>query len=244
MATRGLRIGILLLTAAAILVACSSGSRSAPAPAGPAQIVQHGDATKPVVALTFDAGYEQIYTDQILDILKQEGVKASFGITGVWATDYPDLLKRIAAEGHDIFNHSYHHWSFTGQSAQNAPLTEQQIRDELDTTDAVIKKLTGVSTRPYFRPPYGDRNDAVDAAASADGYTYDVLWSNSSQGWQGGSTDDIVQRVVAQVHPGAIITMHLGVAEDAYALKPIIDGLRSAGYGFVTLPEMIAAQGG
>jgi len=235
--------GFLLLIAGLLLAGCSRGASSTPSATGSAQVIQHGDPNRRVVALTFDAGNESAYTDQILDILKEQGVKASFGMTGVFAERYPDLLRRIAKEGHQLFNHSYHHWSFTGQSAQNPALTEAQLWDELDKTEAIIKKLTGVSTKPYFRPPYGDYSDFVNAAAYAHGYRYDVLWSDSSLGRLGGPAEEIVQRVVTQAQPGAIIAMHLGVAEDAYALPGIIDRLRNLGYGFVTLPELISALG-
>lgn len=227
-----------------VLISCSGGAASNPSGPRSAQVVQHGDPSRIVVALTYDAGYDDgSYTDQILDILKSKGIKASFGITGHWAEVNPALLRRIAKEGHHLFNHSYHHWSFTGQSAQNPPLTQAQLWDELDKTEAIIKRLTGASTKPYFRPPYGDYNDAVNAEAYARGYRYNILWSASSLGWQGGPVDVIIQRVLSGVRPGTIIAFHLGVAQDAYALPAIIDDLQSRGYGFVTVAEMVSPRG-
>lgn len=235
---------LLLSIVGLVFIGCSGSAASNPPGPRSAQVIQHSDPNRIVVALTYDAGYDEgAYTDQILDILKSKGVKASFGITGHWAEVNPALLRRIVKEGHQLFNHSYHHWSFTGQSAQNPPLTQAQLWDELDKTEAIIKGLTGASTKPYFRPPYGDYNDAVNAAAYARGYRYNVLWSASSLGWQGGLVDVIVQRVLSEVRPGAIIAFHLGVALDAYALPAIIDDLRSRGYGFVTVAEMAPPQG-
>jgi len=206
-----------------------------------------------VVALTFDAGYPgpdgnatRAYSAQALDTLKAKGVKASIAMTGVFAETYPDLLLRMVNEGHVLMNHTYNHWHFVhghDLSPSQEGLTQAQRWDELDKTEALVKKITGVSMKPYFRPPYGDYDDSVNADVYADGYRYNVLWGVDSRGWQSAPPDQIIPSVLAQAQPGAIILFHLGVVQDAVALPAIIDGLRSMGYGFVTVPEMIAALG-
>jgi peptidoglycan-N-acetylglucosamine deacetylase len=230
--------------ATAITVACSSGvSPKAASHPQSAVDVQHGGTNQKVVALTFDAGYDPTYTAQILDLLKQQNVKATFAVTGILAERNPDLVQRMVTEGHALINHSYHHWHFVhtqvfpGQDG----LTQAQRLDELDKTDGLIQQDSGASAKPYFRPPYGDYDSSVNADVAADGYYYNVLWDIESLGWQSKPPDQITPDVLKQAHPGAIILMHLGVVQDWVALPNIIDGLRQLGYGFTTVSEMIQA---
>ena len=211
-----------------------------PRPAGPrAQVIRRGDPGRNVVALTFDAGADTGYAAQILDTLRDKGVAASFGMTGQWAERNPDLLRRMAEEGHAFINHSYDHASFTGLSTGRAPLTQEQRWAELDSTEQIVANLTGGTTKPYFRPPFGDYDDSVNYDVFARGYAYSVLWSVDSEGWRGRSADEIVQICLSQAQPGAIYILHVGSAsQDAAALPRIIDGLRAQGYEFVTIREL------
>jgi peptidoglycan/xylan/chitin deacetylase (PgdA/CDA1 family) len=239
-------IMIALVAGAFTLAACAHRASSVPTPTQQtAQEIGSGNPHQRVVALTFDAGYESVYTDQVLDILKEKGVKASIAMTGVFAERYPDLLLRMVNEGHVLMNHSYHHWHFvhTVVFPGTQGLTQAQRWDELDKTEAIVKNIAGVSTKPYFRPPYGDYNDSVNADVYADGYRYNVLWSIDSRGWQSVPPDQIIPNVLSRARPGAIILFHLGVVQDAVALPAIIVGLRGKGFGFVTVPELIAALG-
>jgi peptidoglycan/xylan/chitin deacetylase (PgdA/CDA1 family) len=209
-----------------------------PAPSGAAQVVRRGDASRMVVALTFDAGADAGYAPQILDTLSANGIVASFGMTGRWAEQYPQLLARIVNEGHQLINHTYDHASFTGYSTNLAPLSQADRWAELDRTEAIIEQLTGATTLPYFRPPYGDYDDSVNADVYARGYRYNIMWTVDSQGWNGLSADGIVQRCLAQAQPGAIYIFHVGSqSQDAAALQRVIDGLRSMGYGFVPISD-------
>ena len=138
-------------------------------------------------------------------------------------------------------NHSYDHPSFTGLSTGEPPLTRAQRFEQLDRTDAAIEELTGRSTRPYFRPPYGDYDASVNADLYARGYVYNVLWTVDSLGWDGLAAADIVRRCLDRAEPGAIYVFHVGAAsEDAAALQPIIDGLREMGYSMTTVSDLIA----
>ena len=204
-------------------------------------MISRGDPGRRTVALTFDAGSDAGFTREILDVLAQSGIHATFGITGRWAEAHPDLVTRIAAGGHLLVNHSYSHQSFTGVSARPALLTFAERRADVERADEVIQRITGRSTKPWFRSPYGDQDASVNAALGSLGYRYNVLWTVDSLGWQGVSPATIVNRTVGGAVPGAIMLFHVGAAsQDASALPAVIAGLRQAGYGFGTVADVLA----
>ena len=207
---------------------------------GPAVVVYRGNPNRLAVALTFDAGADRGYAEYILDVLLYLGVPASFGMTGAWAERNPDLVQRMAAEGHRLMNHTYDHGSFTGLSTRRRPLTAEQRWAQLDRTEQIIYDLTGQSTLPLFRAPYGDTDASVLRDIAARGYAYNVLWTVDSGGWQYLSAGAITQRCLRQAVPGAIYVMHVGVeSQDAVALPAIIAGLRDAGYAFETVDQIL-----
>jgi len=218
-----------------------SPSPSPPTPgAGAAQVVRKGDLGRKMVAFTFDAGADVGFVGQILDTLKANGIVASFGITGRWAEQNPEMLRRIVQEGHQLINHSYDHASFTGLSTSKPPLTQAQRWEELDRTESIVASLTGASAKPYFRPPYGDYDASVNADVYARGYIYNVLWTVDSRGWQGISAKEIAERCLSLAEPGAIYVFHVGSAsQDAAALQQIIDGLRAEGYVIGSVPQVL-----
>ena len=136
----------------------------------PASVVTRGDPDRRIVALTFDAGSDTGFTAQILDVLARSSVPATFGITGKWAEANPDLVRRIAGAGHVLMNHTYDHRSFTGVSARPALLSAAERRADVERTEEIIRGLTGRTTRPWFRPPYGDYDASVNAVVGALGY--------------------------------------------------------------------------
>ncbi len=208
----------------------------APQPSGSAQVIRRGPSDRNVVVLTFDAGSDTGYASQILDTLAANRIVAAFGMTGQWAERNPALLQRMVNEGHELINHTYDHGSFTGYSTDAPPLTQAQRWNELERAEAIVQQIAGVTTKPYFRPPYGDYDDSVNADVYARGYTYNVMWTVDSMGWNGLSADAIVERCLAQAAAGAIYIFHVGSAsQDAAALQRVIDGLRAAGYTFVPL---------
>jgi peptidoglycan/xylan/chitin deacetylase (PgdA/CDA1 family) len=175
--------------------------------------------------------------------LRAEGVRASFSVTGVWAEQHHDLLLAIAADGHLVMNHSYDHASFTGTSTGTPPLAEAERRSELSRTESTVYRLTGRSTLPYFRPPFGDIDDGVLSDVGAAGYSTVVMWTVDTLGWNGATADAIVQRSLEMAEPGAIYVMHVGSqSADAAALARVIEGLRAAGYDFVGIDEMVTAR--
>jgi peptidoglycan/xylan/chitin deacetylase (PgdA/CDA1 family) len=230
------RITIVLVTvalAAALLFV--EGAKASQAQSRAVTITQL-DISRKVVALTFDAGSDAGYASRILDTLKANRVKASFGMTGKWAEAHPALLRRMVREGHTVMNHTYSHRSFTGSSTGTAPLSYKQRSAELRKTESAVQRIAGVSTKPYFRPPYG----AYDASVLEDvytlGYKYNVMWSTDSLGWKGYTKKQILKRVLDGRKPGAIYLFHVrSQSKDGPALQSIISELQKRGYGFVTL---------
>lgn len=185
------------------------------------------------VLLTFDAGADAGSTSEILELLAAEGIPAGFGLTRRWAEEYPDLVRRIAADGHTIINHSDDHPSFTGYSTGEAPLDTAERVAQLERTDAVLRDLTGTGTRPWFRPPFGDLDASVLDDVGRAGWNRAVLWTLDSLGWKGLSASEITARCLDAAEPGAIYLFHVGSqSADGAALPAIVAGLRAAGYRF------------
>lgn len=199
----------------------------------PALNIWQVDTSRRVVALTFDAGSDRGYAEGILDLVGSSGIQVTFGMTGKWAESNPDLLRRMVDEGHILMNHTYDH-------PHMETLTTQQRLDQLRRTESIITGLTGASTKPYFRPPYGSYNDRVLVDVGQDGYRYSVMWTVDTLGWKGISPAEVVERCLNGAKPGAIILLHVGAAStDFDALPAIIDGLTDAGYQFATISELI-----
>jgi peptidoglycan/xylan/chitin deacetylase (PgdA/CDA1 family) len=208
---------------------------------GPAQVISIGNTSRNAVAFTFDAGADAGYTAQILDTLQANSVHATFGMTGKFAQQNPQLVQRMVQEGHTLINHTYDHASWTGNSTGAAPLTRQQRWDELDQTESIIGQLTGTTTLPYFRPPYGDYDQSVLDDVGARGYAYSVMWTVDSRGWMGIPAPQITQRCLDKATPGAIYIFHVGSAsQDGVALQDVIDGLRAQGYAIGDLGSALA----
>jgi peptidoglycan/xylan/chitin deacetylase (PgdA/CDA1 family) len=162
-------------------------------------------------------------------------------MTGRWAEQNPDLLRRIVNEEHELINHSYDHASFTGQSTGKPPLTQAERWDELDRTEAIVEQIADGTTKPYFRPPYGDFDDSVNVDVGARGYQYNVMWTVDSRGWLGIPADEITQRCLDMAEPGAIYVFHVGSAsQDGPALQAIIDGVRAEGYQIGSVSDVLA----
>lgn len=196
-----------------------------------------GDTASKELYLTFDSGYENGVTPQILDVLKAKGVPAIFFITGHYVKDQPELVKRMAAEGHLIGNHSWSHPDMT-------TLPEARIVSELSQVKDAVAQLTGQKEMAYLRPPRGIFSDRVLGTSKGAGYT-NVFWSVAYKDW-----DTKAQRgakyaydsVMAQLHPGAVILLHSVSTDNAGALPQIIDDARAKGYTFKSLDEMKAKQ--
>ena len=195
-------------------------------------IIRRFDVAAPAIVLTFDAGADRGFAAEILDILAAENVPATFGMTGVWAEDNPDLVVRMVDEGHHLINHSWDHPNFT-------EISSSARFDQLQRTEELVFALTGVRMTPYFRPPFGAYDASVLDDLAAGGYTTMLLWTVDTLGWDGYSATQITQRVLDGAAPGAVMLMHVGAAsQDAAALPGIIAELRAQGYHFATAEEL------
>ncbi|MHC6230757.1 polysaccharide deacetylase family protein [Arthrobacter sp. MMS24-T111] len=193
------------------------------------------------IALTFDAGANAAGLPKILSTLAAKGVAGTFFLTGNWAANNPQGVARIAAAGHRVANHSMTHPGFTG-------LAGDAIVNEVRSAEQAIL-AAGADPRPLFRFPYGERDARTIAAVNALGYVA-VRWTVDTLGWKGtsggASVQSVAHRVRAGLQPGEIVLMHIGsnpddgTTLDADALAQVIDRIRAAGYGFVTLEAPLA----
>jgi peptidoglycan/xylan/chitin deacetylase (PgdA/CDA1 family) len=175
------------------------------------------------VALTFDDGPD-LYTPQILQVLRAYNVRATFYVMGSKAVRRPALVRAEVAAGHLVENHSWDH-------PHMADLDLAQIHRELaDTQQAIIR--AGVPPPTLFRPPFGNSNALVDGQAQKLGLRV-VRWSIDTNDWRGRAPGDIAASVLDEVVPGAVVLMHDGVANSVstvQALPTIINGLRARGF--------------
>lgn len=187
---------------------------------------------EPKIALTFDAAWGNEHTKQILDILREQEVRATFFITGGWAENYPDDVKAILADGHDLGNHSESHKNMS-------QLTDSEKKAELMSVHKKVQQLTGYEMF-LFRPPYGDYDNAVLQTASACGY-YSIEWNVDSLDWRDYGVDSIVSTVCEHKNMGngSIILCHNGAKYTADALERMITTLKEKGYCFVPVSELI-----
>lgn len=180
-----------------------------------------GNTKEKTIYLTFDNGYENGYTPQVLDVLKKQNVKAAFFVTGHFVKDQPELIKRMAEEGHIIGNHSYHHPDLTTK-------TSRVIQEELESVDEEVYKITGEKNNLYLRPPRGIFSERVLEETKKLGYQT-VFWSvafvdwkiNAQKGWR-----YAYDNMMKQAHPGAIYLLHTVSRDNAEALDQAITDLK------------------
>lgn len=194
----------------------------------------HTDRSQKQVIFTFDGGDGAESGEAILAALEEHGAIGTFFLTGKFAEENPELVKKMARKGHEIFNHTYSHRDLT-------TLSDADIKEELARTDALIKSFTGKSTKPYFRAPYGARDERVLAAAADAGYqsvywTVDVLDWKESEGF---TVAEAQARIFDNLQPGAIYLMHIGDTITGAILDNVFTEIESRGYAIVPLAEGI-----
>ncbi len=208
---------------------------------GLSQIIEGGTNGRLEVALTFDAGADTGYAAQILDYLQGEGIKATFGMTGLWAEQNPDLVQRMVNEGHQLINHTWDHASLTGANTGMPPMTPEQVTQELSSTEDLVRNLTGYEMRPYFRPPYGDYDATSLGYLYENGYYFSIWWTCDTHGWAGWGSQEIVDYCTTNLAEDEILLLHVGAAAagDFEALPGLIQFFRDNGYSFVTVEQML-----
>lgn len=186
------------------------------------------------IYLTFDNGYEEGYTPQILDVLKEQEVPATFFITGHYVETEPSLVRRMVDEGHIIGNHSYHHPDFS-------ILTKDAMEKELEDLAEKVSEITDQDELKYLRPPRGIFNEETLEWAQELGYIH-IFWSLAFKDWETANQkgwEYAYEEVMEQVHPGAIVLLHTVSEDNAEALEKLITDLKEEGYRFKSLDELV-----
>ncbi|MEM9770903.1 MAG: polysaccharide deacetylase family protein [Cyanobacteria bacterium P01_D01_bin.73] len=185
-----------------------------------------------VIALTFDDGPWSETTAAAMNLLKQHGGKGTFFVIGNLVRRYPDLVKRMVADGHEVANHTWTH-----RLAYSSPAIAAR---EIDNTAAEIAKYTGFQTRIY-RPPGGVLNNGLASYARNKGYAV-LMWSTDTLDWRYRQAESIRQRVLRSLKPGEIVLMHDGGGPrwaTVEALAKLLPELKAKGYRFVTVSELL-----
>lgn len=179
------------------------------------------------VALTFDDGPHETVTYEILDVLKKYDARATFFVLGVHAEDHPEVLKRVAAEGHEIGNHTWGHPYLT-------EISQEKIKQDVKKADEFILNITG-QMPGLLRPPYGHVNETVIAAVNKPL----IKWSLDTRDWESQNPDAIFEKVQTKVKDGDIIIMHDTLPTTAEALELVLPWLYEQGYQVVTVSELL-----
>lgn len=228
------RLLCAVLTALLLLSGCGTDyDPAAPhAPAEAAAVPADGgaDGVK-YVALTFDDGPSPRCTPRLLDGLASCGARATFFVVGCQTVKDPDIVQRIAAEGHQVGNHSYDH-------AQLDSLTCAEALADLERNDALLQELLGEGEY-WVRPPYGLCSDTEAAALTVPL----VNWSVDTEDWKSKNADRIVDIIYRQVSDGDIILLHDRYQNTVDAVLRAVPHLQEQGYAFVTVAELLAIKG-
>ena len=202
-----------------------------PAVAIPKHSYTSCDVNGPYIAMTFDDGPSAELTPKLLDILKERGIKATFFVVGQNAAEYPDILRRMASEGHEVANHSWSHPALTKLGADG-------VRRQMENTSEAIARATG--RRPVLmRPPYGGPMPRLTSGSRVwfEGRSlvrHPLDWISDS--------NRVQNYIIENAHPGAIILSHDIHATTVAAMPGTLDALLAKGYKFVTVSELIAME--
>ena len=191
--------------------------------------ITHGDPNQPKIAFACNIFWGEEFLPGMLRVFDENDIKITFFIGGSWAKKNPDLVKLIAEHGHEIGNHTYSH-------PHPNNLTKEQNQDQILRTEALIKEITGITTRLYA-PPYGEYNAKVLEAAHEIGYTT-IMWSIDTIDWQRPSVATLKKRVLSKLHNGAIVLMH-PTEPTLKALPSLIAEIREKGYTITTVSDII-----
>lgn len=188
------------------------------------------DTAENEIALTFNCAWDTEGIDALLQLLKKEDIKCTFFFVGDFAEKYPEAVRRIHNSGHELGNHSMHHTD---------PVTQDfsEIVSDINACNELILSLTGVSPKLYRAPSGSYDNKTVEAAESL-GMTA-VQWDVDSIDWKNPSPDKIISRVTGKAAKGSIVLFHLGKENTLEALPGIIKNLKSQGYSFSTVGNLL-----
>ena len=199
-------------------------------------VISSGTVHDKWIALTFDDGPYPPYTDHLLDVLKAKRIHATFFLVAEQAQQYPELVRRMKAEGHTVGLHAFRHRDFL-------KLTEEEKRKDLEQGKKLLRDITGKNP-VYWRPPHGFRDFSVMETAAAQNLTV-VNWSVIPRDWTGIDSQEIFRRVMDKAEDGSMVLLHDGDSPGyrasrqatVDAVAPLIDSLREKGYHLVSLEE-------
>lgn len=191
--------------------------------------IYQGNENQPAVAFACNVFWGEEYLPQMLDTFDAKNIKITFFIGGSWAKRYPDMLKEIAARGHEIANHSYSH-------PHPNRLSKLENQEQIQKTEKLVEEITGVKTKLYA-PPYGEFNDTVLQAAHELNYQT-IMWSIDTIDWKRPPVEILQNRVLKKLHKGAIILMH-PTAPTAQALPGLINEIEKQGYTISTVTSIL-----
>ena len=211
-------------------------------PSGPASAEQLkvydavylGDPEKPVIYLTFDAGYENGATEQILDTLKKHDVPAAFFLVGNYIEKNADLVRRMVDEGHIVGNHTMHHPDMSRLTRK------EEFEAELTGLEALFNQTTGKDLPKYYRPPQGCYSQENLKMAKELGYRT-VFWSLAYADWNNDSQptkEQAFEKLLPRIHNGAVVLLHSTSKTNAAILDDLLTEWKKMGYSFATLEDL------
>lgn len=201
----------------------------------PEEVVR-GNPDRPNITLVINVGAGHEVGLSMLDTLKEKGYKTTFFILGWWADRNPDIVKRIAADGHEIASHGHTVFDLT-------TVSDAAVREDLERADASLSSITGKTTRPLWSASAGARDARVNRIAASLGYRPIYLTVDSLDWTYEATADSVYNRVMERTGNGAIVLMHFDspttVRSTAVALPRLIDDLRGAGFNLVNITDLL-----
>lgn len=182
------------------------------------------------LAISFDATWGADQTLELLKILRENKVRTTFFLCGLWVEKYPEMVKRIAAEGHELANHSHTHPHMNN-------LSEREIAHELNQPHQLIKELTGQSPT-LFRPPFGEYSNKVIETAQACGYTT-IMWDVDSLDWKDLTAATMLDRILGRIQNGSIILFHNAGKNTPQAVARLLPILKERGFSVVPISQLL-----
>ena len=197
-----------------------------------------GDTGKKTIYLTFDAGYENGCTEQILDVLQKHNIKAAFFLVGNYIRQNPTLVKRMTADGHIVGNHTYHHYDMSKIGDM------ESFRKELEDLEALYTEVTGETMQKYYRPPQGIYSEENLKMAKELGYRT-VFWSLAYVDWLNDrqpTSEEAYGKLIPRIHSGAVVLLHSTSKTNASILDDLLSRWESMGYDFGTIDALFASD--
>ena len=196
-----------------------------------------GDAGEKKIYLTFDCGYENGNTSQILDALKKHNAPATFFVVGHFLESAPEIVKRMVEDGHTVGNHTYHHYDMSKISDPAV------FRKEMDDVRTLFQETTGTEMAMYYRPPQGKYSETNLQMAKDLGYST-FFWSLAYVDWNVDaqpSHEEAFSKLTGRIHPGAVVLLHNTSKTNGEILDELLTKWEEMGYHFASLDDLIKA---